>query len=135
MIIIEYIHIRSDEMNLIQVIKALSDETRMRILNLLEKGEMCVCEMEEILDISQSNASRHLTKLTNAEIINYNKVSKYVYYKINEDVIETFPFIEEIIKKHALNLEQCKKDLRQLKKYKESGLNCDELKETKLGGK
>ncbi|ADZ22885.1 ArsR family transcriptional regulator [Clostridium acetobutylicum] len=122
-------------MNLIQVIKALSDETRMRILNLLEKGEMCVCEMEEILDISQSNASRHLTKLTNAEIINYNKVSKYVYYKINEDVIETFPFIEEIIKKHALNLEQCKKDLRQLKKYKESGLNCDELKETKLGGK
>ncbi|MBP2031925.1 ArsR family transcriptional regulator [Clostridium algifaecis] len=119
-------------MDLIQVMKALSDETRMRILNLLKDGEMCVCEIEAVLDISQSNASRHLTKLTAAKIVDYYKVNKYVYYKINKDTIKAFPFIDEIIRKHAINLEQCKKDLWRLKKYKESGLGCDDLKEGKI---
>ncbi|URZ09193.1 ArsR/SmtB family transcription factor [Clostridium felsineum] len=119
-------------MELIQVMKALSDETRMRILNLLQKGEMCVCELEVVLNISQSNASRHLTKLTTAKIVDFHKVNKYVYYKINKDIIDLFPFVDEIIKKHAVNLEQCKKDLQRLEKYKESGLGCDDLKEGKV---
>ncbi|MDD3225255.1 MAG: metalloregulator ArsR/SmtB family transcription factor [Clostridium sp.] len=119
-------------MDLIQVMKALSDETRMRILNLLGNGEMCVCEIEAVLDISQSNASRHLTKLTNAKIVDYYKVNKYVYYKINEDTIKEFPFINEILISHAVKLEQCKKDLQRLKKYKENGLTCDNLKEGKV---
>lgn len=119
-------------MDLIQVMKALSDETRMRILNLLKDGEMCVCEIEAVLDISQSNASRHLTKLTTAKIVDYYKVNKYVYYKINEDTIKEFPFINEIIRKHAANLEQCKKDLERLKKYRQSGLGCEELKAGKV---
>lgn len=117
--------------NLIQVIKALADETRMRILNILKDGELCVCEMETVLNISQSNASRHLTKLTNAKIVDYYKVNKYVYYKINKATIREFSFIDVIIRKHAVNLEQCKKDLQRLKKYKESGLNCDDLRKGK----
>lgn len=132
MIIIEYVHMGGDKVELIQVMKALSDETRMRILNLLKDGEMCVCEIEAVLDISQSNASRHLTKLTTAKIVDYYKVNKYVYYKIDEDTINTFPFIEEIIRKHATNLEQCKKDIKRLKKYRESGLSCDDLKAGKV---
>lgn len=119
-------------MDLIQLMKALSDETRMRILNILKDGELCVCEIETILDVSQSNASRHLTKLTNAKIVDYYKVNKYVYYKMDQETIKEFPFINEILISHAVKLEQCKKDLQRLKKYKESGLNCDDLKEGKV---
>lgn len=116
-------------MDLLQVMKALSDETRIRILNLLKDGEMCVCEIETVLNISQSNASRHLTKLTTAKIVDYYKVNKYVYYKMDQETIKEFPFINEILISHVVKLEQCKKDLQRLKKYRESGLTCDDLKD------
>ena len=132
MIIIEYVHMIGVKiMDLIQVMKALSDETRMRILNLLKDNEMCVCEIETVLNISQSNASRHLTKLTTAKILDYYKINKYIYYKIDLDTIKAFPFIDEILRTQAIKLEQCKKDLQRLKKYKNSGLTCDDLKEGK----
>lgn len=66
--------------SLIQVMKALSDDTRMRMLSILKNGDMCVCEIEVILNISQSNASRHLTKLTNAKILDFYKVTKFLKY-------------------------------------------------------
>ncbi|AJA46587.1 ArsR family transcriptional regulator [Clostridium pasteurianum DSM 525 = ATCC 6013] len=119
-------------MNLIQVMKALSDETRLRILNILKSGELCVCELEEILNITQSNVSRHLTKLTNAKILDYYKVTKYVYYRINENIIAEYPFIKEIIEKETIKLQQCQIDYERLKKYKCSGLNCDDLKAGKV---
>ncbi|WP_186428908.1 helix-turn-helix transcriptional regulator [Clostridium sp. BSD9I1] len=119
-------------MDLIQVMKALSDETRMRILNILKEGDLCVCEIEVLLDINQSNASRHLNKLTNAKILDYYKIAKYVYYKINEDTIEEFPFLKEIIEKHAIKLNQCRIDYERLMKYRESNLSCDDLKEGKV---
>jgi len=119
-------------LDLIQVIKALSDETRMRILNILKDGDLCVCEIEVILDINQSNASRHLNKLTNAKIIDYYKVAKYVYYKINEDIITEYPFLKEVIMEHAIKLKQCSRDYEKLKKYKDSNLSCDDLKEGKI---
>lgn len=115
-------------MDLIQVMKALSDETRMRILNILKNGDLCVCEIEVILDINQSNASRHLNKLTNANIIEYYKVAQYVYYRINEEIITEYPFIKEIIEKEAMKLKRCNIDYERLKKYKNSSLGCEDLK-------
>ena len=50
-------------MNTVQMLKALGDETRIRIVNILRDGPLCVCEIESILEITQSNASRHLSKL------------------------------------------------------------------------
>lgn len=119
-------------MNLIHVMKALSDETRIRILNLLIQGDLCVCEIEVLLDINQSNASRHLNKLTNAGIIDYYKVAKYVYYKINENAVKDYPFINEVIKDHAVKLNNCIKDNVRLEKYRDSGLCCDDLKDGKV---
>lgn len=119
-------------MEVLQIIKALSDETRLRILNLLKLGDLCVCELEVILDINQSNASRHLNKLTNAKIVEYYKVNKYVYYKIREDTIKEHPFIKDIIEKEIVNLKLCQSDLIRLEKYKQSGLSCDDLKEGKV---
>lgn len=119
-------------MDLIQVIKALSDETRIRILNILKCGDLCVCELEILLDINQSNASRHLNKLTNANILEFYKVGKYVYYKINGKILEEYPFIKEIIESETVKLEYCNNDYQKLKDYKNSGLSCEDLKEGKI---
>lgn len=119
-------------MSLMQVIKALGDDTRMRILNILKDGELCVCEIEVILGINQSNASRHLNKLTNAKILDYNKVAKYVYYKLNEDTMREYPFIKEIMQKNATEPKYYKEDNEKLKRYRASGLTCDELKDGKM---
>jgi ArsR family transcriptional regulator len=128
----EYNHIGADKMTLIQILKALSDETRLRILNLLRYGELCVCELEMLLGINQSNASRHLNRLANAKIINSDKRAQYVYYKINENTLKEYGFIKEILDNELIKLEICKEDLERLSKYRESGLSCDDLKDGKV---
>ncbi len=132
MSISEYNHIGADKMTLTQILKALSDETRLRILNLLRQGELCVCELEILLDINQSNASRHLNRLANAKIINSDKRAQYVYYKINEDTLKNYGFIKEILDNELIKLKIYKEDLERLGKYRKSGLSCDGLKDGKV---
>lgn len=119
-------------LGLIQVMKAMSDETRMRIVNLLKSGDLCVCEIEVLLNINQSNASRHLNKLSGAEIVEYYKKAQYVYYTINWDTVGEYPFLKEIIDNETSKLNQCIIDDERLEKYKRSGLNCEDLKEGKV---
>ena len=66
------------------IFKALSDETRLRMLSLLFNGEMCVCEIEACLNLTQSNASRHLTVLKNLGIVSSSKKAQWTYYKLND---------------------------------------------------
>lgn len=72
---------------MIDILKALSDETRLRILAQILNREMCVCEIEECLELTQSNASRHLTVLRRAGILESCKNAKWTYYKINKEFI------------------------------------------------
>jgi len=69
---------------MIETFKALAEESRLRILALLMDGEMCVCEIEETLGMTQSNVSRHLTALRNAGIIECNKSAQWAFYSISE---------------------------------------------------
>jgi ArsR family transcriptional regulator, arsenate/arsenite/antimonite-responsive transcriptional repressor len=71
-------------MSLSEVFKSLCDETRLRILNLLTLQEICVCEIMEVLDLTQPNASKHLNKLKKAGIICGRKEGKWNYYSLNE---------------------------------------------------
>lgn len=119
-------------MELIQVMKALSDETRLRILNLLQEGELCVCELEALLDINQSNASRHLNRLTNAKIVDFEKRAQYVYYRIPDNILVDHAYLKEILSNELIKLDRCKEDLERLKIYRESGLSCDDLKDGKV---
>ena len=57
---------------IVNVLKALSDETRLRIINLLYERELCVCDVMVILQISQAKASRHLINLKNAGLLKYS---------------------------------------------------------------
>lgn len=83
----------------VEKFKALSDETRIRILYLLLKSdsELCVCELTDSLDIPQYNVSRHLKILRNAGLIEERKEGRWVYFsRIKENKQETEALLNSI---------------------------------------
>jgi ArsR family transcriptional regulator len=114
-------------MELVEILKVLGDENRIRILNLLKDGELCVCEMESILELNQSNVSRHLTRLSTAKLIKSYKKAQFVYYNINDETISNYEFIREILKNEVIKIEQCKQDSKMLVLFKESNINCENI--------
>lgn len=65
-----------------QIFKALADETRLRILNLLEQQELCVCQIMEVLGIGQSKISRHLATLRNVGLVCDRRDATWIYYSL-----------------------------------------------------
>jgi len=110
---------------LVYILKALADENRIRILNLLKNGELCVCDIEAVLGIKQSNASRHLNRLKIAGIIDSDKKSQWVYYRLKDETFTKFPFISTVVNDEAGKIALCKKDLKLLEKIKASVRCCD----------
>ncbi len=69
-----------------QIFKALSDETRLRIVALLQTGgELCVCDLMEVLDLPQSTVSRHLTYLRHAGLANDRRQGKWMHYSLRDE--------------------------------------------------
>lgn len=70
---------------LASVFKALGDETRLTIMALLlHHGELCVCDFEGVLGISQSKSSRHLRYLLNAGLVKNRREGVWMYYRVVE---------------------------------------------------
>jgi ArsR family transcriptional regulator, arsenate/arsenite/antimonite-responsive transcriptional repressor len=69
---------------LTDLFKALSDETRLRILKLLEGGELCVCDIMAALDKIQPKVSFHLGVLKKANLLKGRKQGKWMHYKIDD---------------------------------------------------
>jgi DNA-binding transcriptional ArsR family regulator len=65
-----------------RIFKALADETRLKILNLLKAREMCVCEIMIALGLTQPTASYHLRMLESVELVEDLRKGKWVFYKI-----------------------------------------------------
>ena len=68
--------------NTSRLFKALADETRLRILSLLTEGELCVCDLMELLKLPQSTVSRHLAYLKNAGWVEDRRAGVWMYYSI-----------------------------------------------------
>ena len=68
----------------IKVFKALSDPNRMRIMKMVLERELCLCEVREILDLSNSTVSKHLTILRDAGLVLDSKEGKWVNFRIND---------------------------------------------------
>ena len=64
------------------LLKALADDTRLRVVALLSHGELCVCHIAAALDISQPNASQHLTVLRNAGVVDSRRKGSWMYYRM-----------------------------------------------------
>jgi len=80
------------------ILKLISDNNRMRILNILHnKNKTCVCNLEDALELNQSNLSRHLNKLKKAGVIIGEKRSQWIYYEISEKFLEENQFLREIL--------------------------------------
>ena len=69
---------------MVDILKALAEENRLRIMSLLIENEMCVCEIETCLNMTQSNASRHLTVLKQSGILFSYKKAQWAYYRISD---------------------------------------------------
>jgi DNA-binding transcriptional ArsR family regulator len=68
----------------VELFKALSDETRLRIIVLLYKRELCVCQIEAALGISQTKASRHLAILRRASLLKSRREGLWIYYTLGD---------------------------------------------------
>jgi len=102
----------------VDIFKALAEENRLRILALLMEGEMCVCEIEDCLDMNQSNVSRHLTALKRSGILQAYKKAQWVYYKIDNNFIEKKPDLYAYLTKELKQLSSYKSDCEKLAKSK-----------------
>lgn len=72
--------------NLAEAFKALSDETRLAMMGLLVRhGELCVCDFVQVMEITQSKASRHLRYLLHAGLVQDRREGVWVHYRVNEE--------------------------------------------------
>ncbi|MGE5325657.1 MAG: ArsR/SmtB family transcription factor [Deltaproteobacteria bacterium] len=95
--------------------KGLSDVTRLRIMNLLLRGELCVCDIQRIVDGSQPTVSRHLNYLKHSGLVLDRRDGLRVFYRIakgnNADLKALHQFLQRVFKDKRV-LED---DLRELK--------------------
>ncbi len=97
------------------VFKALSDEARLRILNLLFRtGELCVCDIESTTGFTQTKVSRHLSYLRNAGLLDARQQGLWMLYKIaaprNEEHRQLLECLRAILQTHPV----ARKDAREL---------------------
>jgi ArsR family transcriptional regulator len=103
----------SNNKKLVKMLKAIADENRLQMINLLSCENLCSCHFVNILDISQPNVSHHLKILKEAGLINASKRGRWIDYSLNEENIA-------LIKNELNNiLEKCEEDCQLTE------INCD----------
>lgn len=114
-------------MTVIEILKVLSDTNRLRILNLLYVQELCVCELEYLLGISQSNLSKHLRLMSDAGFLESRRENKFAYYKIKDLVLEEHPFLTAIFEIELGKEDFLVDELSKLGQYRNSELTCHNI--------
>ena len=115
--------------NVLTIFKALSDETRLRILKLLENGELCVCDIVAALDMIQPKVSFHLAVLKEAGLIKDRKQGKWVHYSIDDaDIFRRFLILSTLERIPAESVMGDSKRLKEFLKNKTEKSNVVTLK-------
>jgi ArsR family transcriptional regulator len=105
--------------DLSNIFKALSDKTRLRILKLLEEGELCVCDIVAALDMVQPKVSFHLSVLKEAGLIKDMKQGKWIHYRIDDsDIFRRFIIFSVLERTPEEDIQEDKKRLKQFLKSK-----------------
>ena len=111
--------------DLIKATKALSDETRLRILNILLERECCVCEVMQALGISQTRASRNLSALYDAGFLKLRKEGLWSLYSINRDSTEDYcSHLLDAVRKVLKGNKIINSDRERLRKAERVGPGC-----------
>ncbi len=94
----------------LRVTKALADLQRVRILMMLQAGELCVCQIVEVLELAPSTVSKHLSILSAADLVVSRKKGRWAYYRLPTDDADVFvrPVLEWLgdILKEDLTIER-----------------------------
>jgi len=106
---------------LVQFFKALSDETRLRIMMLLTQGELCVCDLMFVLDEPQSKVSRHLAYLKNSGLTNSKRAGVWMHYRLKEPADEVHRGQINFLKGQLSHLPQLRMDREKLLELKKQG--------------
>ena len=102
--------------DLMRVLKAVADKNRMRILKMLEKKKMCVCELAAVLEIRQPSVSKHLSLLKNAGLIQDERNGQWIDYSLcTEKINKYIPVMQSTIKGWLNDDAVIKKDLQKTK--------------------
>ncbi|BBD09890.1 ArsR/SmtB family transcription factor [Desulfovibrio ferrophilus] len=102
------------------IFKAFADETRLRIINLLGEGELCVCDLMNVLEMPQSKVSRHLAYLRKAGWIHGHRCGKWMHYALSRELT---PFQAKVLDSLTLLLKshpQAVNDVAVLQTYLET---------------
>src|ERR1700742_5227548 len=105
---------KSNEMELL--FKALADRTRLRLLNLMGAGEVCVCYFVEVLGMNQPKISRHLAYLRRAGVVAARRQGRWMHYRLlaPSDAVASAILRETL--GHLRQLPEMQGDLRKLEK-------------------
>ena len=104
----------------VQCFKALSDETRLQIIEMLTMGELCACKILEKFQFTQPTLSYHMKNLTQAGLVYARKEGKWTYYSLNEEIVKDN---EEVKKaKSVLYVMSEDEELRRLAELKEKAI-------------
>jgi ArsR family transcriptional regulator len=97
------------------IFRALSDRTRLRILNLLRGGELCVCDLVGVLDVPQPTASRHLAYLRKAGLVMARKEGLWHYYRLTPASTKFHKKLLECVEASTGIMPQLAADVEQLR--------------------
>ncbi|ACS80260.1 MULTISPECIES: ArsR/SmtB family transcription factor [Maridesulfovibrio] len=103
-----------------ECLKALSDPTRLRVIRLLERGELCVCDLMEGLDLPQSKVSRHMSFLKNSGWVTGVRRGKWVYYSLAEPEDSIQRRVLEVLREGLQQVPQAEEDYKRLCSYLET---------------
>jgi ArsR family transcriptional regulator len=85
---------RTDLSRAVELFHALSDETRLEIVQRLRSGERCVCDLTDLLDAAQSRLSFHLKVLKDAGLVSDRRAGRWVHYSLNH---EAFAELQDVL--------------------------------------
>ncbi|MFH0981984.1 MAG: metalloregulator ArsR/SmtB family transcription factor [Planctomycetota bacterium] len=118
-----------------ELFKALADETRLRILHLLVRGELCVCDIMTVLGIGQSKTSRHLAYLRNAGLVHDRREGVWMYYTLAKPKGLTHRRMVEWLAETASEIPQAAADRKALQALERRARRCDKCANGNGNGK
>ena len=96
-----------------KIIKAMAHPSRLMMIDALGKGEMCVCELTELVGADISTVSKHLSLMKNAGIVTDRKAGQQVFYSLRIPcILNFFGCVEAVMKSNAEYLKQPAGNLR-----------------------
>jgi len=110
-----------------QLFKALADPTRLRILNLLFRGDLCVCDIVRVLRIGQSKASRHLACLRNSGLVTDRREGFWMHYCLAPAQGTLHQRVLQWLKEAGAEIPGSAADLRALQELRRRGELCPQL--------